>query len=85
MPLLAWLKPFILVTYYCGLRRGETIRLLWREVDLDVGVLTVRGSKAGDRVIPLPDVAAEVLRAWRGLTGGEAGPMFPSEEGGFFS
>ena len=85
VPLLAWLKPFILLTYYCGLRRGETIRLLWRDVDLEVGVLTVRGSKAGDRVIPLPDVAAEVLGEWRGFTGGGDGPVFPSEGGGFLN
>ena len=85
VPLLSWLKPFILVTYYCGLRRGETIRLLWRDVDLEVGILTVRGSKAGDRVIPLPDVAADVLGEWRELTGGADGPVFPSEGGGFLN
>ncbi len=49
----------------CGLRRGELTRLRWADVDLDVGVLNIRGSKAKrlDTVPMLGDTAAQLLAA----------------------
>ena len=58
---------------YCGLRRGEIEGLSWSEVDLEARVLLVREtgdgegpkSEAGVRVVPMPEVAAGALKAWR--------------------
>ena len=70
-------------TYHClfgllavtGMRLGEALNLELRDVDLDAGVLTVRGAKFGkDRLVPLHGTACEVLadytarreRHWQG-------------------
>ena len=45
-----------------GLRRGELLKLLWSDVDLQEGTLTVRETKnEDDRVIPLSSRAYEIL------------------------
>ncbi len=71
--------------YYClfgllavtGLRLGEARNLELRDVDLDAGVLTVRGAKFGkDRLVPLHPSTCRVLadylvrreRHWAGRT-----------------
>jgi integrase len=45
-----------------ALRLGELAKLLWSDVDLAVGTLTVRGPKNGrDRVVPLSGAAVRIL------------------------
>lgn len=71
------LYPLIhLVTFY-GLRRAEVAGLLWAEVDLEEGTVTVRDvvdddldlddpkSEAGIRTIVLDEETVRVLRAWK--------------------
>ena len=49
--------------YGCGLRLMECLRLRVKDVDVDAGVLTVRGGKGDkDRVIELPERLREPLR-----------------------
>lgn len=60
-----WLRPMVEVVACLGLRRGEAIRLRWRDVDLDNERLHVRASKAGDRAIPIPPVLLEVFARLR--------------------
>jgi integrase len=63
-----------------GLRRGELMALRWRDVDLDMGTLTVRStisrvdgkllisepkSARSRRVVPLPDPLVSMLKAHR--------------------
>ena len=63
-----WLKAMIHVGVCTGLRRGELLRLHWRDVDLQQGFLTVRSApgaetKSGhERRIPLRGDALNVLR-----------------------
>lgn len=63
-------------TYYClfgllavtGLRLGEAIHLQPQDVDLSVGVLTVRGAKFGkSRLVPLHPSTRAVLRDYAKL------------------
>jgi len=52
--------------YGCGLRLMECLRLRIKDVDLEAGVLTVRGGKGDkDRVVELPERIREALREQR--------------------
>ena len=57
----AW-RPFFATALRTGLRRSELGRLRWRDVDLEAGLVTVRGTKSGhDRIVPLPlELVAEL-------------------------
>ncbi len=79
-PRRAWFRPLVLTIFHHGLRRGEALRLRWRDVDFDNGLLYVRQSKGGDRVLPL--IRPEVLRAWREETEGAAPQCVFSADGG---
>lgn len=49
-----------------GLRVGEALRLRLDDVDLDAGVLTVRGTKFGkSRLVPIHPATCEVLASYR--------------------
>ena len=75
-----WLKPMVQTAYYLGLRRGEVIRLRWRDVNLENGTLTVRESKGGDRHLPMHSELVDVLRLWYQVTGPD-GPVFVTSNG----
>lgn len=71
LPTAGGLRPW---TYHClfgllsvtGLRIGEAIRLKAEDVDLQAGVLTVRGTKFGkSRLVPIHPSAGKVLEQYR--------------------
>ncbi len=41
--------PIVLTALHTGLRQGELIRLVWADVDWNMGVLTIHETKAGER------------------------------------
>jgi integrase len=45
----------------CGLRATEVCSLRWSHVNLRAAQLTVRDSKSGDRVVPIPKLVLEAL------------------------
>lgn len=89
------LVRFMLAT---GVRIGEALAVCWSDVDLDAATVTVdhtvirvkgRGlvrkstkTAAGERVLPLPSWAVEMLRRRHHLVQ-VAGPVFPDSLGGF--
>lgn len=59
-------------------RRGELLKLDWKDVDLKSGTAVLRNTKNNeDRVIPLSSLARQTLK---GLPRAIAGPVFPIEE-----
>jgi len=86
LPATDGLRPW---TYHCllgllsvaGMRIGEAIRLQLEDVDLELGVLTVRGTKFGkSRLVPIHRSTQEVLTQYRArrerLLAGRSVPAF---------
>jgi integrase len=47
------------------LRSGEIFALLWSDVDMEKGILTILAQKTGKlRIVPLNTRVMKVLRAW---------------------
>ena len=52
--------------YSSGLRVSELVGLNWRDIDDDLGMLTVRAGKGNkDRMVPLGEQALDALKTWR--------------------
>lgn len=52
--------------YSSGLRVSELVGLNWRDIDEEIGMITVRAGKGHkDRVVPIGEPAIEALTAWR--------------------
>ncbi|MEE7441047.1 tyrosine-type recombinase/integrase [Methylobacterium oryzae] len=88
-------RPLILTLVFTGLRGSELRGLLWDDVDLKRGVLSVRRrvdrfnafgppkSKAGTRDIPLSPTLLRTLKAWKlACPIGKLGLVFPTGAGG---
>ncbi|MGH7865706.1 MAG: tyrosine-type recombinase/integrase [Candidatus Binataceae bacterium] len=59
-------RAIIETLYSTGLRVSELVGLNWREVDDDIGMVTVRAGKGNkDRVVPIGEPALDTLKAWR--------------------
>lgn len=90
------LSAFLLAT---GLRIGEALSVVWREVDLDQGELEVTStllrvtgqglirkrtkSRAGERVLQLPTWCVAILRKRQAIGVGPDEPVFGSVDGTF--
>jgi integrase/recombinase XerC len=52
--------------YSSGLRVSELVGLNWRDIDDEIGMVTVRAGKGNkDRMVPLGEQAIDALKAWR--------------------
>ena len=62
-----WWKVFLYLTYYLGFRTGEILGLTWSRVrfdTLEVVVSAGTSKSKRDRVIPMPEVVAHILKEW---------------------
>lgn len=88
-------RSLILTAIFTGLRGSELRGLLWEDVDLKRGVLSVRRredrfnafgppkSRAGIRDIPLSPILLHTLKAWKlACPNGKLGLVFPTGAGG---
>ncbi len=74
-----FLEPAFIVSVDCGVRRGELLGLLWKDVDFDGRAITVQGAgskSSQSRMIPLSTRAHMTLAKWKTLTRGQ-GRVFP--------
>ena len=55
-------KPVVQVAINTGLRQGELLHLTWRDLDWNMGILTVQETKAGDtRRVPMNSTVLGIL------------------------
>jgi integrase len=59
------LEALYVLAVHCGLRQGELLGLRWEDVDLDAGVLRMRGTKTARsrRTVKLSQTVLEALRS----------------------
>ncbi len=86
-------RPAFLALVACGLRRSELFGLTHEDVDLETGLLTVKGqlvngelsrtkTQAGSRTIPIPMQLRDALRSHLlRCPPNELGLLFPTENG----
>jgi integrase len=63
-----FIRPLVTLAYWIGFRRGELLKLEWRQVDLEKGTirLGIGTTKNKDgRLVYLPAEALDTLKAWR--------------------
>jgi integrase/recombinase XerC len=71
-------RAILEVLYSSGLRVSELVGLDWRDIDDDIGMLTVRAGKgAKDRVVPIGEPALDALKVWRAAMPIAADPNAP--------
>jgi integrase len=63
-----WWRAFLYVSYYLGLRRGETLSLIWHDVifsKLEVRVQASTSKSRKERTVPIAPEMAEILKEWK--------------------
>ena len=63
-----WWKVFLYVSYYLGLRRGEALSLMWKEVGfqtLEVRIKAPTSKSRKERVVPIAPEIGEILAEWK--------------------
>ena len=69
--------------YSSGLRLSELCALRWRDLQLDEGLVAVRGKGGKERIVPVGSFARQALREWRAdRRGADDAPVFPGRGGG---
>jgi len=78
-------RAILEVLYSSGLRVSELTGLCWRDLDTELGMITVRAGKGNkDRVVPIGEPAVDALLAWRAampITWSAEGPVITNLRG----
>jgi len=70
-------RAILRLLYDLGLRRGEVVSLDLEDLDLDKGVLAVRGKGEEQKtMLTVPDPTREALCCWVAARGDSPGPLF---------
>jgi len=79
-------RAILEVLYSSGLRVSELTGLCWRDLDTELGMVTVRAGKGNkDRVVPIGEPALDALLAWRAampVAWSAEGPVITNLRGG---
>jgi integrase/recombinase XerC len=82
-------RAIVETLYSTGVRVSELRGLDWRDIDWELGMVTVRGGKGNkDRVVPIGEPALDALEQWRRVIPPDAqteGPVFTNLQGGRLS
>jgi len=77
------------VFYCCGLRAMETCNLSVKDVDLDNGILSIKGAKySKDRLVPMSEQTTEFCRVYSKIIHGasdESAAYFPTAQNNFYT
>ena len=79
-PFADFVRPLVILLLNTGLRRGEALRLHWKDIDFERRMLTVtaQGSKTGKpRHVPMNSVLVDTLERWASM-GTHEGLVFPN-------
>ena len=72
--------------YATGMRSGEASRLTWGDIDLAGRLVFIRRSKFDrERMVPLTERAARIMRDWKPVNPVDTLPVFRSHAGGALS
>jgi len=67
------LRPILAVAFGTGLRKGDILRLNWRDVDLDRGIISIQMQKTGEPIeIPLIPMIQDLLQQMKSRAGGSS-------------
>lgn len=73
----SWLRPLLIVALHTGMRRGEILDLMWRDLDFNRRLITIQKSKNGEkRGIPMSQTVFLCLKNW-GRVVDISGRVFP--------
>lgn len=73
----AWLRPLLIVALHTGMRRGEILNLVWKDLDFNRRLITIHKSKNGEkRGIPMSQTVFLCLKNW-GRVVDISGRVFP--------
>jgi len=63
------------ILYGCGFRLGEALSLTWDDIDLSIGVITIKAAKnQKQRIVPMSEELTRILKLYR------AAPYFEVQE-----
>jgi len=66
----SYLRPIVMVALHSGMRKGEILKLKWKDVDLDEGEIKVTESKSGKaRILPVNSTLRGLLLGLKSQNG----------------
>ncbi|MDX2137004.1 MAG: site-specific integrase [Chloroflexota bacterium] len=64
-------RAILALMLYAGLRRGEVVKLSWSDIDMQEGVIAIRGAKKRDAnhvdYVPMREEVRKALAQWRAI------------------
>ena len=74
------LRPIVIMALNTGMRKGEILNLLWSDVDMKKGTLTIKKTKNNEmRMVPINESLHNVLQSLK--KGNHSQPVFVNENG----